>query len=137
MTREYTTLSRWVRNETIPHASLLTRMREKLTAALDPRTELDHRGRPMIIPADVTPAGAPNREWARGYQQYKDGFKVLVEEQRERDKMILMARNKSQTPMSEDEYAEGMAQMMAEAVAMLSREDLLAELAKRGMQEPA
>jgi len=136
MTREYTTLSRWVRTETMPHAELLTKMRVKLAAALEPRMEPGHRGDLEVIPADVTPAGAPNREWCRGYQQYKDGFKVLVEEQRERDKMILMARNKSQTPMSEDEYAEGMAQMMAEAVAMLSKDDLLAEMAKRGMKEP-
>lgn len=121
----------------MPHAEMLTKLRERLQSSLETRVERDADGRQMVIPAEVEASGAPTRSWCRGYVAYKDGFKVLLEEQRERDKMILMARNKSNTPMSEEEYAEGMAQMMAEAVAMLSIDDLQAELKKRGIKEPS
>jgi hypothetical protein len=132
----YTMLSRWVRDETLPHAELLTTMRQRLTKALDPQIEPDGDGRDMVIPADVTPAGAPDRNWCRGYQEYRSGFKILIEEQRARDQMILMARNKSTSPMTDEEYLSQMAEMMAEAISMVSREDLVAELKRRGMKEP-
>lgn len=137
MPNDYTILSRWVRKETLPHAEMLTRLRERLTASLERRIVKDRWGVDEELPAEIEPSGAPTRNWCRGYVAYKDGFKVLLEEQRHRDQMVLMARNKSSTPMSEEEYAEGMASMMAEAVAMLSVEDLQAELARRGIGEPA
>lgn len=130
--RDYTSLAKWVRYETMPHARLLTQMRERLEKALDPGK--DERGR--TIPAEVEESGAPSRAWCRGYVAYKDGFKTLVEEQRHRDQMVLAARLKSATPMTEQEYLDGMAEMMAEAVTMLSDDDLRAELARRGIKEP-
>lgn len=130
--RDYSSLAKWVRYETMPHAKLLTRMREKLERSLD--TQLDEDGR--VIPAEVEESGAPSRAWCRGYVAYKDGFKSLVEEQRHRDQMVLAARLKSAAPMTEAEYMEGMAEMMAEAVMMLSDDDLKAELARRGIKEP-
>lgn len=136
MTRDYTSLSRWVKSEMMPATALLTRMRERITGALDPHVEVDADGRRRTVAADVTPAGAPNRDLCRGIQEYLKGFKILIEYQQKCDQMVLIARNRSQNPMSEDEYVAGMAEMMSEVLTMISKEDLLAELAKRGIKVP-
>lgn len=135
MTKHYTQLSRWVQGEMMEHASLLTRMRERLVAGLEERQDVDRDGKPYVIPADVTPAGVPNGDWCRAYTGYRDGFKILMEEQRKRDEMVLMARNKSQTPMTDEEYTESMATLMTEAVALASDDQLRAEMAKRKIKE--
>lgn len=132
MSADYTSLAKWVRYETMPHARLLTSIRERLEKSLEPGR--DERGR--VIPAELEESGAPSRAWCRGYVAYKDGFKALVEEQRHRDQMVLSARLKSATPMTEQEYLDGMAEMMAEAVEMLSDDDLKAALERRGIKVP-
>jgi hypothetical protein len=135
MSNDYTSLSRWVKSEMMPATALLTKMRQRITGALDTRIDRDADGREMVVPADTTRAGAPNRDLCRGIQEYLKGFKILIEYQQKCDQMVLMARNRSQNPMSEDEYVAGMAEMMADVLTMISKEDLLAELAKRGWKE--
>lgn len=136
MASDYTSLSRWVRGEMMPATALLTKMRERITGALDSRIERDADGRQMVIPADTTPAGAPNRDLCRGIQEYLKGFKILIEYQQKCDQMVLMARNRSQNPMSEDEYVAGMAEMMSEVLTMISPEDMIAELKRRSKDDP-
>jgi hypothetical protein len=131
MTKHYTQLSRWVQSEMMEHASLLTRMRERLVAGLEEQPAADRDGNAYVKPADVTAAGVPNNDWCRAYTGYRDGFKILMEEQRKRDEMVLMARNKSQTPMTDEEYTESMAVLMNEALAMASDDQLREMLAKR------
>jgi len=130
MANDYTQLSRWLRSETMPHAEMLTKLRQRLERSLEPHTDEDGR----LQPAETEPSGAPTRGWCRGYVAYQGGFRILVEEQRHRDQMVLAARLKSQVPMSEQEYHEGMAEMAADAIQIVSNENLVAELKRRGIE---
>lgn len=132
-----TDVSAWLRSETPMHVELLTKLREMITASLTARVEMDADGRPMVIPADVEPSGTPTRDWCRAYQRYQHGYETLLQEERERAKLSLMAqRGGAQEPLSDEEYEREMRQLGLEAVRELDTGDLASEFLRRGMSLP-
>lgn len=131
-----TDVSAWLRNETPKHLDLLTKLRETITASLSPQREEDADGKVLIIPADLNEFGTPTRDWCRAYAQYRAGYETLLQEERERAKLALIAQRGGQTPLSEEEYESEMRQLGLEAMRELDTGDLASEFLRRGMSAP-
>lgn len=128
-----TDVSAWLRSETPEHLSLLTKLRETITASLSARTELDGDGRPQVIPADLNEHGTPTRDWCRAYQQYRGGYEMLLAEERERAKLLVLANAKGQQTLTDEEYEREMRALGLEAVRELDASTLAEEIARRGL----
>lgn len=131
-----TDVSAWLRGETPKHLELLTKLREQITLALSPRVELDADDKPMVVPADLNDCGTPTRDWCRAYQRYQHGYETLLQEERERAKLALMASRTGQSPLTDEEYETEMRQLGLEAVRELETGDLASEFLRRGMALP-
>lgn len=132
-----TDVSAWLRSETPKHVELLTKLRETITASLSTRIEQDADGAPHVIPADVNENGTPTRDWCRAYAQYRSGYETLLQEERERAKLSLMAqRSGGQEPLTDEEYEREMRQLGLDAVRQLDTGDLASEFLRRGMSLP-
>lgn len=125
-------VNNWLRRETPKHTALLTKLREKLESTLEDRWDADG----LVIRADVNEQGTPSRDWCRAYQRYQNGFVTLLAEQREQLKLQLMARQRGQEPMSDDEFANGMRELAIDALKELSTDDLAKEFLRRGHSLP-
>lgn len=128
-----TDVSAWLRSETPEHLSLLTKLRETITASLSARTELDGDGKKQVIPADLNEHGTPTRDWCRAYQQYRGGYEMLLAEERERAKLLVLANAKGQQTLTDEEYEREMRALGLEAVRELDASTLAAEIARRGL----
>jgi hypothetical protein len=126
-------VSQWLRGETPKHTELLTKLRETITASLSPRTEYDGDGKPTVTPADINEAGTPTRDWCRAYAQYRGGYEMLLAEERERAKLLVMAQRSGQQPLSDEEYQREMRLMGLEAVRELDVGQLAEEIQRRGL----
>ena len=117
-------VSRWLRERTPQHLVLLDKMRDALTD----RFPVSEDGKPLI----------PDRDWARVYGLYQQGFHVLLTEERERAKLQLMARMRGHDgPMTDAEYESAMRELGIEALRELSSDELAKELIRRGLTLPA
>lgn len=130
------TANDWLRRETPKHTDLLTKLRERLEKSLDSRIEYDADGQRMVIPADTTPAGTPDREWCRAFQRYSTGYTTILAEERERVKLTMMAKTAGMATLSDEDYEREMLALGREAVKELSASDLEAELKRRGIALP-
>ena len=86
---------------------------------------------------DCNEGGSPSRDWARSFGHYSQGVRGLLDEQRERVKLKLMAGKVGQAPLTDEEYEAGLRELGLEHVKQLSTADLAAELAARGLTMPA
>lgn len=125
-------VSTWLRAETPEHLALLTRMRERAVRKLD-RADAADQG-----PGGERRDPVPDRDWCRLVQRYQAGYALLLTEERERQKLALIAKLKGGGKvLTDEEYALGIAELEREALASLPPEDLIAELARRGLKLPA
>lgn len=129
-------VNRWLRTESPKHTNLLTKLRERLEAGLEPQVERDSMGRERAIPPDTLPSGVPNRDWCRAFQRYSSGYQSLLVEERERAKLQILAHLKGHNSLSDDEFAAELKQLAVEALKELSTEDLAKEFLRRGMSLP-
>lgn len=83
---------------------------------------------------DTNEAGTPSRDWNRSFQNYSKGMLGLLQEQRERTKLKLLAGKTGQVPLTDEEYAAEMAQLGLQAVRELPERELRAELERRGVR---
>lgn len=127
------TVNDWIRRETSKHTELLSKIRERLELALEPRTEYDADGRPQVIPADVEPGGTPNRDWCRAFQRYQTGYATVLQEQREQTKLSMLAKASGMKTLTDEEFEREMLTLGREAVKELSDRDLEEELRRRGI----
>ena len=111
-----------LRAESERYMDLLERLGAKLSRTLE---------------ADVNEHGTPSRDWARSYGNYSQGLRGLLEEQRERIKLRLMAGKMGQAPLTDEEYEAGLRELALERVKELSTADLAGELAARGLTMPS
>lgn len=133
MSATKTDVSAWLRLETPKHLDLLTKLRETLTAALTLRQEPDADGELRAIPPDLNDNGSPNRDWCRGFTEYRRGYETLLQEERERAKLLVMAQSKGQTPLTDEEYEQELRQLGVEALSQVDDAVITAELERRGM----
>ena len=119
--------SDWLRLETPEHLRLLTRLRNRLAETLD--TDLAHD-------ADGVTRGTPSRDWCRAYARYHQGYATLLVEERERAKLVLLARRSGQVSLTDDEYELELRKLKSEALGELSTADLASEFLRRGMALP-
>lgn len=127
----------WLRRETPKHVELLTKLRDRLVRTLDPQLDdPDADGRERWIPADVNESGTPSRDWCRCYQRYQSGYMQLLQEERERTKMQLLAKRAGMAALTDDEYEREMVELGREAVRELSTDELAKEFLRRGMSLP-
>lgn len=114
-------ISAWLRERTPQHLELLDRMRDALTRHL--------------------PAGGdvlPDRDWARVYNLYQQGFHSLLVEERERAKLQLLAnRSGAEGHIPDDELDAELRKIGIDALKELPTADLAIELANRGLTMPA
>lgn len=89
------------------------------------------------ITTDITEAGTPSRDWCRALQRYQTSFTLLLTEERERAKLMLMARAKGEDVLSDEEYAREMASLARESLKTLPLDELHHELEARGAMAPA
>lgn len=115
---ERTDVSAWLRQRTPQHLAMLDKMRDALR---------DHF--PVL--------GVPDREWARVYGLYQQGFHALLAEERERAKLQLMARLRGNGQvLTDEEFDAGMRELGMQAVRDLPTADLAQELMRRGLTLP-
>lgn len=132
MTRADTgSVSTWLRLETPEHLELLTRLRRRVVRKLDQTEALARREGGGEL--DIT----PDRDLCRVIQRYQTGYTALLTEERERQKLALMARLKGQAVLSDEEYESGVRELALEALASLPAEDLVRALEARGIRLPA
>jgi hypothetical protein len=117
-------VSKWLRERTPQHLALLDKMR----GALTDKFPVGIAGEPLI----------PDRDWARVYGLYQAGFHALLTEERERAKLALMARLKSEgKELSDEEFEAGIRNLAIHALKELSTADLAQELMRRGLTLPS
>ena len=117
-------VSKWLRERTPQHLALLDKMR----GALTDKFPVGIASEPLI----------PDRDWARVYALYQAGFHALLTEERERGKLALMARLKSNGQvLTDEEFEAGMRDLAMQAVKELSTADLAQELMRRGLTLPS
>lgn len=137
---EKRTVNEWLRTETQRNLSLLTKLREKLEASLEERPDIDPGtgiqrvngdGKPMWIEADLNERGTPSRDWCRGYARYHGGYTAILDEDRERYKLRLVAHRLGLEELSDDEFERGLEELATEALNNMTPEQLEAVLARR------
>jgi hypothetical protein len=137
---EKRTVNEWLRTETQKNLSLLTKLREKLEASLDPQPDIDlstneqrynDNDKPMWLPADLNESGTPSRDWCRGYARYHGGYQAILVEERERYKLRLLAHRAGFEELSDDEFTAGLEELAVEALNNMTPEQLEAVLARR------
>jgi hypothetical protein len=112
----------WLRRTMPRHLEMLDGMRDRLKESLD----------------GLGPRTIPDREWARVYALYQAGFNHLLAEERERVKLALMARLKSNgRDLTDEEFEAGIRDLGLQAVKELSTADLAQELMRRGLTLPS
>lgn len=88
----------------------------------------------QTMSVDVNEAGTPTRDFNRSLANYSKGMLGLLQEQRERTKLKLLAGKTGQVPLTDEEYAAEMAQLGLQAVRELPEKELRAELERRGVR---
>jgi hypothetical protein len=125
-------VSAWLRAETPHNLRLLERLRDRLVRKLDRADKLE------AVPGGEVRDPVPDRDWCRALRTYQAGYQGLLVEERERAKLALAARLKGgATILTDEEYDTGVAEIQRHALKELPVEDLVAELAKRGLKLPA
>lgn len=99
------------------YLALLEKLGAKLSTTLD---------------IEVTDKGTPNRDWARSFGHYSTGMRGLIAEQRERQKLALLAGKRD--ALSDEQYQLELEQLGLETLAKLPEDTLSAELEKRGIK---
>lgn len=128
----------WLQRELPKHTQLLSKLRERLEASLEPRREVDADGNVSYVPADVNAHGTPSRDWCRAFQRYAGSLGVILVEDREKAKVAMLAKKAGLATLSDDDYAREMHELGREAVRELSEGELIAEIRRRGLAlEPA
>lgn len=112
-------ISEWLRQRTPQHLELLDKMRDSLMRHL-----------PVV--------GVPDREWAKVCGLYLNSWNAMSAEEREKAKLALMARLKSNGQvLTDEEFEQGMRDLALQAVKELSTADLAQELMRRGLTLPS
>ena len=112
-------ISEWLRQRTPQHLELLDKMRDSLMRHL-----------PVV--------GVPDREWAKVCGLYLNSWNAMSAEEREKAKLALMARLKSNGQvLTDEEFEAGMRDLAMQAVKELSTADLAQELMRRGLTLPS
>lgn len=112
-------ISEWLRQRTPQHLELLDKMRDSLIRHL-----------PVV--------GVPDREWAKVCGLYLNSWNAMSAEEREKAKLALMARLKSNGQvLTDEEFEQGMRDLALQAVKELSTADLAQELMRRGLTLPS
>lgn len=112
-------ISEWLRQRTPQHLELLDKMRDSLMRHL-----------PVV--------GVPDREWAKVCGLYLNSWNAMSAEEREKAKLALMARLKSNGQvLTDEEFEAGMRDLALQAVKELSTADLAQELMRRGLTLPS
>lgn len=125
-------VSTWLRAETTEHLTMLTRLRKRVVRKLDQTEQLARREGGSDL--DIT----PDRDLCRVIQRYQTGYALLLVEERERAKLSLMARLKGEGKiLTDEEYESELLEVGREAMGLVPAEDLVKELARRGLKLPA
>ena len=112
-------ISEWLRQRTPQHLELLDKMRDSLMRHL-----------PVV--------GVPDREWAKVCGLYLNSWNAMSAEEREKAKLALIARLKSNGQvLTDEEFEAGMRDLALQAVKELSTADLAQELMRRGLTLPS
>lgn len=106
-----------LKSESERYMALLERLGEKLSKS---------------IAVDVNTKGTPSRDWARSFGNYSTGVRGMLQEQRERARLKLLAGKAGQVPLTDEEYEAELKQLAMDSVRELPEQELRAELARRG-----
>jgi len=119
-------MAQFLRKEAEQQAALLEGLRTRLIAQLERQGKLDA-------------AALPDKDWCRVARLYQEGYRALASLELETAKVQLLAERaaRDRPPMTDEEYAQEMADLGRDAVKALPDDELRAELARRGLALPA
>jgi hypothetical protein len=126
--------------------SIATRLASEVERQLDIQSKLGEallrelhvtleKGNPVLDASGevVDTRHVPDREWARCYGHYRGANQALLAEQREGIKLRHML-NQRDTGLTPEQEAEELLLLGKETLATLTRDELAAELTKRGLR---
>lgn len=112
--------------------SFLERLTAETERCLDITCGLGERLRAEQEDETATGKGrtVPDRQWVRAFREYKDGLGRLHMQRMLAAKLNLAGR--AIEALTEEQYREEMRQLGEEAIRLMSKDDLLKEISKRG-----
>ena len=114
-------MAQFLRKESEQQAELLEGLRQRLIANLARMPD---------------PGALPDKDWCRVARLYQEGFRALANLELEAAKVQLLAERAGTKaePLTDEQFAEQMAELGRQAMAGLSDDELLAEMNRRRAQ---